>query len=124
MTTLSTGLKEPLNFLAYCRCLKFISEICRKIGDGSQFSDMPVPLFCRDRLGMAISVFIPTPQRYIFFHVSQKISCKKRIIENRPRFSLMSVVCAVAETTPINIIIIVFICFIVFTFYVKENKRY
>ena len=58
----------------------------RKIGDGSQFSDMPVPLFCRDRLGMAISVFIPTPQRYIFFHVSQNISYKKRIIVNRPRF--------------------------------------
>ena len=36
---------------------------------------------------MAISVFIPTPQRYIFFHLSQNISCKKRIIENRPRFS-------------------------------------
>jgi hypothetical protein len=48
---------------------------------------MPVPLSCRDRLGMAISVFIQTPQRYIFFHVSQKISCKKRIIENRPQFS-------------------------------------
>ena len=62
----------------------------RKIGDGSQFSDMPVPLFCRDRLGMAISVFIPTPQRYIFFHLSQNISYKNGSLRTVPDFHRFS----------------------------------